>query len=226
MFRVSQALVSRIISHWLDHMEGQMRGYVPWLGRDVIQSTMPQCFKEHYPSTTCIIDCSETPLQKPYKFNSRAESYNQYCGQNTIKHLLAIAPCGLIMFISSAYGGRCSDKFITAHSGFLENLHPGDEVMADRGFRIRDLLLERKVKLVLPAFTNGGLPLSEEDTTYAGHIANVRAHVIRVIHRLKNYRIVSETVPINLTPKFDKILRVCAALCNLRGDIIQEEMEE
>ncbi|XP_077091697.1 E3 ubiquitin-protein ligase TRIM35-like [Siphateles boraxobius] len=48
------------------------------------------------------------------------------------------------MLIYPAYGDRCSDKFITQESGFLEYLHPGDEVMADRGFTIRDLLFERR----------------------------------------------------------------------------------
>ena len=85
-------------------------------------------------------------------------------------------------------------------------LRPGDEVMADRGVIIQDPLFERKVKLVLPAFTRRGLPLSEEDTTNTRRIANVRVHVERVIRRLKNSRIVSQTVPISLAQKFDKIL--------------------
>ena len=63
-FRVSQSVVSRIISQWLDFMEEKMRCYVPWLTRETIQATMPQSFKEHYPLTTCVINCSETPLQK------------------------------------------------------------------------------------------------------------------------------------------------------------------
>uniref|UniRef100_A0AAV2MQM7 DDE Tnp4 domain-containing protein n=1 Tax=Knipowitschia caucasica TaxID=637954 RepID=A0AAV2MQM7_KNICA len=49
------------------------------------------------------------------------------------------------MFISEGYAGRSSDKYITMNSGFLEALRPGDEVMADRGFTIRDLLHERRV---------------------------------------------------------------------------------
>uniref|UniRef100_A0A671M9M8 DDE Tnp4 domain-containing protein n=1 Tax=Sinocyclocheilus anshuiensis TaxID=1608454 RepID=A0A671M9M8_9TELE len=38
------------------------------------------------------------------------------------------------IFEEHSYGGRCSDKFITCDSGILEYLHPGDEVMVDRGF--------------------------------------------------------------------------------------------
>lgn len=223
IFHVSQSQVSKITSLWYDIMEEKMRTYIPWLPRETIQATMPQCFKDHYPTTTCVIDCSETPLQKPHNLDSRGESYSHYYGQNTIKYLVAIAPCGLIMFVSAAYGGRCSDKFITADSGFLDYLRAGDVVMADRGFIISDLLRERKVKLILPAFTKKGLQLSEEDTTNTRRIANVRVHVERVIRRLKNFRLISQTVPINLAPKLDKILRICAALSNLRGDIIHEE---
>ncbi|NP_001103508.1 uncharacterized protein LOC799220 [Danio rerio] len=225
-FAVSQSIVSKVISCWIDIMEENMRDYVPWLPKETIQATMPQCFREQFPNTTCIIDCSETPLQKPHNLDSRGESYSHYYGQNTIKYLVSIAPCGLIMFISPAYGGRCSDKFITANSGFLEYLRPGDEVMADRGFTISDLLYEKKVKLVIPAFTKKGMQLSEEDTTNTRRIANVRVHVERVICRLKTFKIISQTVPINLTPKIDKILRICAALCNLRSDIISDVEDE
>jgi hypothetical protein len=40
------------------------------------------------------------------------------------------------MFISKAFGGRASDKFIVEKSGFMNYLLPGDEIMADRGFTI------------------------------------------------------------------------------------------
>ncbi|XDV52363.1 hypothetical protein PO909_021097 [Leuciscus waleckii] len=180
-FAVSQGLVNRIFSYWID--------------------TMPQCFREKFPNTTCIIDC------------------------NTLKYLVAIAPCRLVMFISPAYGGRCSDKFITQESGFLEYLRPGNELMADRGFTIRDLLFERRVNLILPAFTHKGGQLSDEDVTATRRIANVRIHVERVIRRLKVFKIISQTVPINLAHKMDKILRICAALVNMQGEIIHEDAD-
>ena len=47
---------------------------------------------------------SETPLQKAHNLDSRGESYSHYYGHNTIKFLIAVAPCRLIMLISQAYG--------------------------------------------------------------------------------------------------------------------------
>uniref|UniRef100_A0A672GMW1 DDE Tnp4 domain-containing protein n=1 Tax=Salarias fasciatus TaxID=181472 RepID=A0A672GMW1_SALFA len=215
-FVVSQSGVSRIISAWLDIMEEKLSSYIVWLPRETIDATTLQCFKEHHPTTTCLIDCFETALPKPHNLDSRGASYSHCYGQNTIKYLVAIAPCGLIMFISAAYGGRRSDKFITSDCGFLDCLRPGDVVMADRGFVISDLLHERRVNLVIPAFTKKGRQLSEEDTTHTRRIANVRVHVERVIRRLKNYKIVSQTVPINLAHKMDKILSVCSSVQSTR----------
>ncbi|CAG2244720.1 unnamed protein product [Mytilus edulis] len=56
-------------------------------------------------------------------------------------------------FISDLWGGNTSDRYITEHSGFLDSIKPGDEIMADRGFTIRDLLTDRRATLVIPPFT-------------------------------------------------------------------------
>lgn len=221
-FHISQSMASKIISHWLDKLEEVLRPLIPWLPKETIQATMPEAFKKNFPNSTCIIDCSETLLQKPRNLGSRGESYSHYYSHNTVKYLVAVAPCGLIMFVSAAYGGRCSDKFITMDSGILTYLKPGDEVMADRGFTIKDLLFERKVRLVIPAFTKKRRPLTEEQVTYTRRIANVRIHVERAIRRLKVYKILSQIVPISMAPKVDKILRICAALVNLREDLIRD----
>ncbi|KAG9273573.1 hypothetical protein AMEX_G12744 [Astyanax mexicanus] len=220
-FCVSQSMASKIISYWIDKLEEVLRPLIPWLPKETIQATMPAAFKT-FPNVTCILDCSESLLQKPKNLDSRGESYSHYYSHNTVKYLVAVAPCGLIMFISAAYGGRCSDKFITMDCGILDYLNAGDEVMADRGFLIRDVLFERKGKLVMPSFTKKGAQLTEEQVTATRRIANVRIHVERAIRRLKVYKILSQVVPITMAPKMDKILRVCAALVNLRDELIRD----
>lgn len=51
-----------------------------------------------------------------------------------MKFLIGLSPQGSINFITSAYGGKASDKFITETIGFVDKLTPGDLVLADRGF--------------------------------------------------------------------------------------------
>ena len=64
--------------------------------------------------------------------------------------LICISPNGAILWISSAYGGRSSDRFIVQDSIFLNLLEPYDCVMADRGFKIKDDLLMRRCTLAIP----------------------------------------------------------------------------
>ncbi|XP_056096639.1 uncharacterized protein LOC130100300 [Rhinichthys klamathensis goyatoka] len=220
-FKVSKGEVSKVIAHWIDTLGEQLEPMVAWLPRSVIRANMPPSFKKNHPQTTCIIDCAETAIQRATNLNCRSATFSHYKGTNTAKYLVAVSPHGLIMFISEAYAGKSSDKFITINSGFLEALRPGDEVMADRGFTIRDVLHERKVKLNIPAFTHKRGQLTNEEVTRTRRVANVRIHVERAIRRLKVFKILSQTVPISMTPRLDKILIICAALANMRSRLIR-----
>ena len=48
--------------------------------------------------------------------------------------MIGIAPCGLITFISKAYGGRITDSQLTVDCGVIDKLESEDEVMLDKGF--------------------------------------------------------------------------------------------
>jgi hypothetical protein len=221
-FRISESLASRIFSSWLDILAAKLKDLIVWLPRETIRACMPTAFKEHYPKTTCIIDCAESFIQKPTNLTSRNETYSHYKSHNTAKYMVAISPHGQIMFVTKAYGGRASDKFIVQDSGFLDKLVPGDEVMADRGFTIDDLLYPLRVKLNIPAFTKGKPQLSDQEVTITRRIATVRIHVERAIRRLKVFKILSQTAPIASLDKTDKILCVCSALVNLRPNLVRD----
>ncbi|CAC5420783.1 unnamed protein product [Mytilus coruscus] len=203
----------------------KLKGLVVWLPRETIRACIPESFRENYPRTTVIIDCAETFIQRPTNLKSRSETYSNYKSHNTAKYLVGIAPHGHIMFISRAFGGMASDKFIVEKSGFLQYLLPGDEVMANRGFTIDDLLFPLRVKLNIPAFTKCKPQLSNEDLTTTRRIARVRIHVERAIRRLKVFKILSSTVPVSSLKNFDDILLVCSAPVNLRSDLIREPDE-
>lgn len=77
--------------------------------------------------------------------------------------------------------------------------------MTDRGFLIRDLLLERRAKLVIPPFTKKcnwgkGKRLLQNDNVNTKCIARLRIHVERAIERLKIFQFLSNTMPLTLKP--------------------------
>ena len=91
----------------------------------------------------CIIDCSEVFIERPKPFNAQAATWSDYKHHNTITFLIGISPSDFVTFLSKCYGGRASDRYICADSGFFELLERGDKIMADRGFQIKeDLILK------------------------------------------------------------------------------------
>ena len=137
-----------------------MKFIIKWPTKDVLQHNLPQVFKETYPNTVCIIDCSEIFIDRPMSFEPRAKTYSQYKKHDMAKFLIAITPCGTICYVSRCWGGRVSDRYLTQKCGFLEKLQPGDLVLADRGFNIEEDLNFYGARLAIPAFTRGKRQLS------------------------------------------------------------------
>lgn len=142
-----------------------------------IQRIMPQSFNQNYPQATCIIDFMEIFVQRPKNLRKQSQTNSNYKHHNTYKVLYCIAPNGYVMFVSKLFGGRTSDTFITKNSGRVDHLILGDQIFADCGFTITDVL---PPGVTLPAFTQGCKEVSEHEVTETRHLAIVRIHVEKV----------------------------------------------
>ena len=228
---VSESTVGRFFHKWLDVMSTHLRCLIAWPDDEQLRKNMPSSFRKHFMNVKCIVDCFEIFIERPSLLAARAATYSHYKKHNTVKVFIAIAPTSSICFISKGWGGRVSDRVITANCGFLNKLRYGDTVMADRGFYIGDELAIQGVKLIIPAYTRGKRQLSKEDVEETRKIARSRIHVERVIGNLrKKYKILSNILPISLIKSkqdlpnslctIDKILIVTAALTNLCPSVV------
>lgn len=221
--------MSRIFDKWLYVADCRLKPYISWPDRVSLQQTMPQAFFDSFGANVAtVIDCFEIKIERPSPYEARSETLSQYKQSNTAKFLIGIAPQGVVTFISEGWGGRCSDKHITEHCGILDNLRPGDVVLADRGFNISDC-----ARLHIPAYTKGKKQLSAEVLS-TRKLANVRIHVEQVIGLLRNkFTILKGTLPIEYVahqegddaPPLDKIVTVYCALSNLCPSIVAELRE-
>jgi len=116
-----------------------------------------------------------------------------------------------------------SDTFITEQSNILDNLLPGDLVMADQGFLIHESVGLRCSEVVMPSFTRGRMQLKAADVMHSKQVSNVRIHVERVIGQLRQkYTLRGSKVDLQLLTRvgsepltqLDKIVFICSALCN------------
>ena len=117
--------------------------------------------------------------------------------------------------MSDCYGGRASDKFIVQNSGFYNFVEPYDQIMADRGFKIKEELLQRQASLSIPPSKQGNLQMTGENVQETSRIANVRIYVEKAIARVKWYNILSNEMEINCLHLCDDIVVTCCSLCNL-----------
>ena len=143
----------------------------------------------NFPDLKVIVDCTEIFTQKPSSLKANKEIYSNYKSHTTFKFLVAINACAAIVYVSRGWGGRTSDKYITANSvDFIATLKEGDEVMADRGFDISDVLGDHGVKVTIPNFKGQGRSqLKEREGKRSEKIAEARIHVERAIQRIKTF---------------------------------------
>lgn len=126
-----------------------------------------------------LIDCTEIRTEQ------QRTLYSQYKGGYTLKFPVGITPGGMICFRSDAHGGRASDAHITVDSGFLDVVQTGDKILADKGFPgICTVLGGRNAVLVMPPVLQCP-QFSAQEVRDTYHIAQVRAHVERMIQRIK-----------------------------------------
>ena len=232
-FEVSLSTVSRVFKAWMEVLDVRLSPLISWPEREELWRTMPRCFQYTFgKATTIIIDCFEIYIDRPSNLLARAQTYSHYKSHNTVKVLIGITPQGSVCFVSKAWGGRTSDKYLTEHCGMRKNLRPGDLVMADRGFTIEENLSLYQAKLAIPAFTKGKSQLDPVSVEKTRGIANVRIHVERVIGLLRQkYTVLQSILPIDYLlcsdkegnrccPMVDRLIRVCCALINLCPSVV------
>ena len=209
-------------------MAERLEFLIHWPQREQLIKNMPSCFQEHFKQCIVILDCFEIFSETPTDLKARAQTYSQYKSHNTAKVLLGITPQGTISFVSRPWGGRTSDEHLTENSGLLNNLLPGDVVLADRGFTVGDSVGLYCAELKTPAFMRGKSQLTRKEVDETRDLASVRIHVERVIGLLRNkYTILQRILPNKMIMKnkdgtctLSKILVVCSALTNLSPSVV------
>ena len=222
---ISATTVSKILTTWFAFLSAHL---VPLLlfnpPKEAVQLTLPKCFKTPvYRKVRHIIDCTEVFIEKPKDLQLQALTWSDYKQHQTVKILVSIIPTGFFNFVSKAWGGRTSDNHLTKNCGFLDIVEPYDNVMADKGFQIREDLLLRRAELHIPPGRRGTEQMSKADVKKTQEIANRRIYIEMAIRRLKSYRILKYELPLTLISQIDDIICICAALCNLYPQLAKKE---
>jgi hypothetical protein len=176
------------------------------------------------PQVRYIIDATEIWCEIPLDKYLQRTLYSHYKSHCTIKWLVACSLTGVINFCSGAFPGKISDVALTKASGILKTLLIGEEVMADKGFLIRQLLLALGCDLHMPPKRRRNQKqLTKEESELTAFIANLRIHIERIMERIKELRILDQTQKLTRKDLWGSIFFVCAMLCNFSAPMISSK---
>ena len=222
LFNCDGSTITRLTISWLNYVYLKFCTLPIWPSREDINASMPQDFKEKFPNTRVIIDCTEIAVESPESLHTRAVYYSDYKHHNTYKALIGITPAGGLSFVSELFPGSISDREIVSRCGILNPMFwdKGDEIMADKGFTIRDLLDEMGVKLNIPIFLEDRPQFSAEQVIINQRISSLRIHVERFISGIKNFHIFDRPLPLSMHGSANQIFTMCSFLVMFQNPII------
>ncbi|XP_060785582.1 uncharacterized protein LOC132891725 isoform X2 [Neoarius graeffei] len=210
-----------------------------WPSRVELRKNLPEAVKRPHPDCAVIIDCFTVSLEKAVSI----ETHFQYARAtrevttpssqsvfiSELKYVVGVAPQGAVMFVSRGAPGNISDKTLFESCGLLHKLLPGDVVLAEHDFDIKDLVGAQRAELTITSSEFHEIDQSNQDTRDKASLAateriNVYRHVERVIQMVKKrYSMLTGPVESAFTvldrstnvTTFDKMVQVACALNNL-----------
>lgn len=148
--------------------------------------------------------------------------HSSYKSHTTYKGNVVISPSGEIIHISSLFEGSISDKELVRQSGLLPLLQPGDQIMADKGFVIQDLLTPLGCSVVMPSFLSSKQQFSKGELQDSKKIHNLRVHVERAIRRVKEFHFFDKVIPLTMAGSINQIWTVACLITNFQGPLFYE----
>lgn len=221
---ISRTKLSTIILNGIEALASFFQNFILSPQPITIKKNLPAVFKIRYSNVQIIIDCFEIQICKPSDTLKQSQTWSQYKGCNTVKYLIGCTPDGLISFISKGVGGRISDKAMVEGSNLLDTLQPNAVVLADRGFKeIESLLNARGMKLLRPPSVFCGVKQTVAEAMKSKVIASLRIHVERAIRRVREFSILKphSVVHHKYVSYLDEIVIIACGLINLQDEIIK-----
>lgn len=222
-FNTSASSVNNIVTSQICAMhevlyEGLIESRIPSLQK--CKGSMPTSFGD-FSSCRIVLDATEINQDVPGNdMRLQASTYSGYKNSHTVKSVTGVAPNGALVFISKLYPGSTSDVAIVEHSKILEQLAPGDMILADKGFTIHKLL-PQGVHLNIPPFLTSKLQYTPSEVQLCRKIAKSRIHVERANERIKNYEILRH-IPHQFRYISTKVFQLCCVLVNFQDPLLQE----
>ncbi|KAJ8685819.1 hypothetical protein QAD02_021612 [Eretmocerus hayati] len=189
-FGLLKSQSSRIFSKTVRQISHFSKTLVFFPDRSSIVKDLPIAFRARYSHVYAIIDAFGIQIERPSNSVYQALTWPDYKKCNTLKFLMVCTPDGTIILVSEALRGRIRYCELFGQSGMLGMLPDDCAVMADRGFKnLQALLNEKNCNLLRPPSVMSDSKPTKLEVLETKSIASIWIHVERVIGRLRRFRL-------------------------------------
>ena len=206
MFGLSQSKVSEWIYFLSPVLEQSLSklGYMPIMGESVALTEVA--------SDYLLIDATEREVPRRCDYKAQKAEYSGKKGMHTIKNLALTNDQNQVLFLSHSFEGATHDKAIWNDS----QIQLGDQpLLADLGF----LGIDKTHPTAMIPFKkprNGALRETQKQINKA--LSRLRVRIEHVFAAIKRLKIIREKIRLKSYDIRDQMMRIAAAIHNLRID--------
>ena len=228
LFRVSSSSGTRHFTTWILFLNRFLETEFPYPTADELQSTtrdrLREAFELDKAHFEAFIDCHEQQCETPTDLFAHQQVWSEYKQRTTLKFFGAISGNGAFTFVSTAFRGRVTDPVVTRLCGFLNVIHPGGIVGADKDFQMHADFSAKRSSLVIPPVALPGQKMfSFDQMAETSTIARERIHVERAFRRAQEFQILHRVIPLTMLDLWGPIFRVCCYLTNYGAPLINDK---
>ena len=147
-----------------------------WLPRDTLHRSLPQSFRETFPKKTCIIDATKPFTERHSDRGLHSAFFSRYKHHHTVKALVAISPCGHVMFVSRLFTGAITDRDLPSSLVFSINLCLEIKSWQTKGLLLLTFSWTLGISCATP-FLKGGGQFTEEQVIKCRQVPSLRIDV-------------------------------------------------
>lgn len=220
-FGISTGHASNIITTFIIFLSLKLEQLIYWPTPDETLAYKYHHFSGTFNKCEGIGDCTEQYVEHSKNVAAQYQTYSTYKSRNTLKILIFCTKSGSISYISPAYAGSSTDRFITEDTNVASKFHPGFMVLLDKGFNVQDLFLPHQVTCVLPPFVRQKRKFTRSEVYHGKRVARARIHIERVNGRLKEFRLLENILPISMIDMCDHIWTIAEAIVNMQPLLVK-----
>ena len=128
-FRISAGYASKSFTAITVFLARELKSIIYWPTPEQILSYKHSHFSGDFSKVDRIGDCPEQWIQGSSNPKAHYQSYSTYKSQNTVKKPVICTKAGSISYLSDAYAGSATDRFITEVINITAKFTPGYSVL-------------------------------------------------------------------------------------------------